>query len=392
LLLAHAIRKNAKTLADAQTTYKQNVVAVNTLITSVLTSQLPTLNQNPPDWTTFTNAYVQANSDALGWVNNVLARLLEVPGNVQNYNSIISQLLQDAKAQGTTLVSQPTNQTALQILNQDLNGLSGQLNLIVTFISGAVTAIQNFGDKLPDMATQLQTIATQSAVAAKADQAQIAKLNADIQKLNADIKSLTAAIVALSIADGIALTLGTVATIALWPVGALVWFALGPAVAVATTYIALDAKQIVADKAAIEGDQKLITGITADVATLQVLTTNFASMAAQTEVIEGNLRSILEAWQTLETDVNAAITDVRTAMADTSSANFQAVVNDVNNAITEWNAAYAQAGSLALTLNVNNAQLQFGMTPSQVQSALASGTQMNVIQYYNRSVSRIKAA
>jgi hypothetical protein len=90
--------------------------------------------------------------------------------------------------------------------------------------------------------------------------------------------------------------------------------------------------------------------------------------------------------------VNAAITDVRTAMADTSSANFQAVVNDVNNAITEWNAAYAQAGSLALTLNVNNAQLQFGMTPSQVQSALASGTQMNVIQYYNRSVSRIKAA
>jgi hypothetical protein len=35
--LAHAIRTNSKSLALAQASYKQNVVEVNTLMTSVLT-------------------------------------------------------------------------------------------------------------------------------------------------------------------------------------------------------------------------------------------------------------------------------------------------------------------------------------------------------------------
>ena len=88
---------------------------------------------------------------------------------------------------------------------------------------------------MPSLATNLQTIATDSTKAANADQAQIDKLNADIDKLHDEIKSLTAAISGLGIADGIALTLGIVATIAAFPEGALVWFVLGPAIAVAST-------------------------------------------------------------------------------------------------------------------------------------------------------------
>ena len=105
--LAHAIRKNVASLAQAQTTYKENVIAVNTLVTSVLTSSLPTLNNNPPDWTEYVTAYTAANADALGWVNNVMARLLDVPDEVQGYNPIISQLLTDAQAQATILKATP---------------------------------------------------------------------------------------------------------------------------------------------------------------------------------------------------------------------------------------------------------------------------------------------
>ena len=392
LSLAHAIRRRAVTLGQAQSTYKQDVVAVNTYITGVLTSSLPTLNTNPPDWQSFVTAYEQADSDALTWVNTVMARLLDVPQEVQNYNTIVSQLLQDAKTQATTLVSQPNNQTALQILDNDLTGLSSQLNIVVTFISGAVTSLQNFGDVLPDMATQLQTIATNSANAANADKTKIATLNADIQSLQADIKSLTAAIVALAIVDGVALTIGVVATIALWPIGAVVWLVMGPAVAVATTYIALDAKQIVADKAQITQDQNAITGLTADVATLQLLATNYSNMAGQTTVIQNDLQAILTEWQTLESEVNAAIADIRTAMTDTSSENFTAVVNDVTDAINEWTLAYNQAGSLTLDLQVNNAQLQLGMTPNQVQSALSGSQTIGIIQYYNTIGGQRRAA
>ena len=101
---------------------------------------------------------------------------------------------------------------------------------------------------MPALAAALQAVADKSAHDAGADQPKIQALLDDIDALQADIKSNTAAIVALAITDGIALTLGTVATIALWPVGAPVWFVMGPVVAVATYEIAMDAINIENDK------------------------------------------------------------------------------------------------------------------------------------------------
>lgn len=392
LSLAHAIRKSSDSLVQAQTDYKQNVVAVNTVMTSVLGSSLPTLHQVPPDWQSFVSAFEAANGDALNWVNTVMARLLNVPQEVVGYNAVISQVLQDAKSQSETLVAQPTNQIALATLNQDLTTLTNQLGLVTSFISGAIVALQTSRDTLPDMAAQLQSIADKSTVDANADQAQIDKLNAQIDQLKADIKSLTAAIIALGIADGVALTLGTVATIALWPVGALVWFMLGPVIAVASTYIALDAKQIEADQASIKSTLSIIQGITADVATLHVLAHNFADLATQSVAIETNLQAVLAEWQTLENDVNAAVTDIRTAISDASSTNFTAVLNDVNEAISEWNDSYAQAGSLQLDLQVNNANLEYGMTSAQVQSAMAGAKTVDLITYYNQLSQQRKVA
>tara|TARA_B110000902_G_scaffold37769_1_gene39939 strand:+ start:9548 stop:10741 length:1194 start_codon:yes stop_codon:yes gene_type:complete len=385
MALAKAFNKNAVSLAVAQTSYKQNVVAVNTLVTSVLSSNLPTLNTNPPDWNEFVSAYEKADAGALTWVNNVMARLLNVPDEVRSYNDTITQLLVDAKTQGETLVKDPSNKTALSILNTDLNNLNSQMALIVTFITGALNAIKGFKDVLPVLATNLQTIADDSTKAANADQGQIDKLNADIDSLHAEIKSLTAAIVALAIVDGIALTLGVVATIAAFPEGALVWFVLGPAIAVASTYIAIDGLKIKADNAAIKADEQQITGLTADVATLHILSKNFAAMSAQTVEIEANLQAILVEWQTLETDVNSAVTDIKTAVAvaDASTANFSNVVAEMDDAIAEWAAAYKQAGDLHIDLNVNDAQLEVGMSAADVQAAASQGKTQSIITYYN---------
>lgn len=384
IMLSTAIKRNALSLAQEQNTYKQNVVAINTQITSVLTSRLPSLNTPPPDWQDFINAYEKANTGALKWVNNVMGRLLDVPDEVQDYNSVITLLLQDAKTQASTLVSNPSNAAALQILNNDLTQLSNQFNLVSTFISGCVQSIQNFHDNLPELANQLSIIATKSTKDAKADQQQIDALLADITKFQNDIKSLTAAIIALGIADAAAITLGLVATIAAWPFGAVVWLVLGPAVAVATTYIALDAEKIKADKAKIEADQKLITGITADVAVLHALAKTYTDLTTQTTEIERSLQAVLAEWQQLESDINAAITDIRTATAGASSSSFEAVLNDITDAISEWNAAYVQAGALHLDLQVNTAQLSVGMSENEVKNSLGTGTSMSIIAYYNQ--------
>ena len=42
----------------------------------------------------------------------------------------------------------------------------------------------------------------------------------------------------------------------------------------------------------------------------------------------------------------------------------------------------AQAG--ALNLDLNDAQLQIGMTSSQVQSTLATGSKISILKYYNQ--------
>ncbi len=384
MALAQAFSKNALSLAVAQTSYKQNVVAVNTLINSVLSSNLPTLNQTPPDWDQFVSEYEKANSQSLDWVNNVMARLLDVPDNVRNYNDSITQPLANAKMQAEALAKNPDDKGALAALNADLTNLSSQLGLIVTFISGALTSLQNFKDVLPSIATELQTIADDSTKAAKADQAQIDKLNKDIDNLHDEIKSLTNALIGLGIADGVAITLGVVATIAAFPVGALTWLVLGPAIAVATTYIVLDAEKIKADKALIEQDEKEIKGLTADVSTLHILSKNFAAMSSQTVAIEDNLQAILAEWQTLESDVNDAVTDIRTAVADTSSADFNGVVSELADAATEWEAAYKQAGALHLDLNVNNATLQVGMSEDEIKTATAAAQTTGIIEYFNQ--------
>lgn len=384
MALAQAFSKNALSLAVAQTSYKQNVVAVNTLINSVLSSNLPTLNQTPPDWDQFVSEYEKANSQSLDWVNNVMARLLDVPDNVRNYNDSITQTLANAKMQAEALAKNPDDKGALAALNADLTNLSSQLGLIVTFISGALTSLQNFKDVLPSIATELQTIADDSTKAAKADQAQIDKLNKDIDNLHDEIKSLTNALIGLGIADGVAITLGVVATIAAFPVGALTWLVLGPAIAVATTYIVLDAEKIKADKALIEQDEKEIKGLTADVSTLHILSKNFAAMSSQTVAIEDNLQAILAEWQTLESDVNDAVTDIRTAVADTSSADFNGVVSELADAATEWEAAYKQAGALHLDLNVNNATLQVGMSEDEIKAATGAAQTTGIIEYFNQ--------
>ncbi|HEY9402753.1 MAG TPA: hypothetical protein VIQ24_08655 [Pyrinomonadaceae bacterium] len=382
--LAQAIQQRATPLAEAQNTYKQNVVMVNTFVTSVLSSKLPTtLSSLPPDWQAFMTAYEQANATALNWVNIVMARLLDVPGDVQTYNNVISQVLQDAKQQATLLSGNPGNRTALDTLNADLTTLTNQFGLITTFLSSAITNLRNFKSSMPTLGVQLQTIAQKSAADAQADQKQIDQLNKAIGKLNDDIASLTTSLILLGITDVGVLTLGVVVTIALWPLGALVWFMLGPVVAVASTYIALDAEQIKADKAAIYQKQQEITGLTADVSILNLLANQYTAMAGQTAQIESSLQAILAEWQTLETDVTQAVTDIRSAISDTRSTDWGAVVSDLNDAITQWTAAYAQAGALAITLQVNNAQLQPGMSSADVQQAMAGGQTMDIIQYYN---------
>lgn len=378
-----AIRTRIPRLAIANAAYKTNVVTVNTYVNNVLTASLPVVPVQPKDWQAYITAWEAACGDALTWVNQCMARLLTVPQDVQSYNSIIALLLGTAVTQTNALIANPNDQAALAALTNALNTIPGQLTVVETFISGAVQALQNFQDVLPAMAGQLQNLSNLAIADNNADQAQIATLQADVTRLQNDINSLTAAIVALAIADGIALTMGIIASIAAFPVGLLTWFVLGPIVAVATTFIALDAKQIEADKAAIQQDQTQMSELTAACSVLATMSTTYSGLANQSQTIQTALQAVLTEWQAMSADVAAAIVDIQTAITDTGAASYQAVLADLQGAQTEWQAADTQAAGLVLDINVNNAQLQIGMSQSAVQQTLAGGQVSDLLTYFN---------
>jgi hypothetical protein len=332
--LARALKTRRPSFVAATTTYQTNVCVVNTYVNNVMNTYLPTVPVQPKDWQDYVTAWEQANSVALNWVNTCMARLLNVPQDVQNYNPTISALLQDAIVQTQALIANPGNQAAKLALENDLKTLPQQLLLVENFVSGAITALQGFQDQLPNMATELQQISTLAIADNNADQQQIAQLQQQIQQLQSDINSLTADIIALGIADAAALTLGLIASIAAFPVGLATWLVFGPIVAVATTYIALDAEKIIADKNAIDTAQTSMDNLTASCSVLATMSTTYGSLADQSQTIQAALQAVLVEWQALSSDIAVALTDIQTAVSDESSANYAAVLSDLEGALT----------------------------------------------------------
>jgi phage host-nuclease inhibitor protein Gam len=383
--LATAIGKHTDALGEAQTTYKEDVGVVNTFINAVLSSGLPGIHNPPPDWAEFATAHENAEAAARLWVNEVMARLLSVPKDVARYDDVIAATLANAGAQAGKLVENPNDAAARGLLETDLEVLADTLKLVNVFIQGSVKAVDEFSDTLPTMASELQKIATRSATDAKADIALINELNSSVQELQQDIKDLTKALIGLGVADGVALTLGIIASVVAWPVGLVSWLFLGPVVAVSTTYIVLDSEKIVADKAKIKYDQEQISGLTESVATLQLLATQYQTMVTETSEIETRLGAILAVWQLLETDVNAAIADINAAIAEADAGAYEAVATDIATAAQTWQEADAVAGGLEMKMAVNTASLSLGMSGSELETALAGGESIDLITYFNRA-------
>jgi len=382
--LTQALRARRSSFVAATTTYQTNVCVVNTYVNNVMNTYLPTVPVQPKDWQDYVTAWEQANGVALSWVNTCMARLLNVPQDVQGYNAAIAALLQDAITQTQLLIKNPGDQAAKVALENDLRTLPQQLQLVETFVSGAITALQGFQDQLPTMASDLQQISDLAIADNNADKAQIEALQQQIKQLQSDIDSLTAELIALGIADAAALTLGLIASIAAFPLGLATWLVMGPVVAVATTFIALDAEKIKADKDAIDAAQTNMDNLTAACSVLATMSTTYKTLADQSETIQTALKAVLAEWQVLSSDIAVAISDIQTAVSDESSADYEAVLSDLQGALGEWNSAYTQAGGLVLDLQVNTAQLQVGMSQSDVQSALAGGQSIDLITYFNQ--------
>lgn len=380
MTISQAIQNSAQTVAAAQLTYLQNVVAVTTAMTAVSSASLPVLNDPPANWAQFTSTFTQAKTNAQAWVNDVLSRLLDVPDEVDQNNSIITNLLTNCSSYATAL-QQGSNPEFLSALNTDLGLLTSQLQTVTIFITSCQQAVSSFNDNLPTLLQQLQALVTDFSNTENADSAEITTLQANIVQLNSDISTQGSLIATEGVLAGAAIYIGRISG---WtPVGVLVKLLCFATVAASTYGIDMAANQIANDKATIAQDTTEMSQYTQDIASCQVLVNYFTAFVNEMSAITASVQAVLTQWQTMQSEVNAAVADVQKALADVKGAAFNNALVDLQNAASEWTAIDKLAVSLEIQINVTTANVEPGMTASQVQAAVAGSSYQDVISYLN---------
>ena len=247
-----------------------------------------------------------------------------------------------------------------------------------------VDSITVFKNRIPEIAKELRHIVDLSKESVGVDRNKIDKLNKEIQQLNDDIKKLSLEIAGLAITDGIAVILGSVATIAAWPFGLVSWLVLGPAIFVASTFIVLDSIEIYNDKKKIEAAQGDVNDLESSIVVLDNLAIQFEEMSNNVSLLESHAQAVLNEWLLLEQDTKDALEAIKASLNNTDNDNFQTVCEDLENAQTEWNNVYMQASLLNIDIYINDAQLEAGMSQSEIESATQNGKTVTIFEYYNR--------
>ncbi|MCS4508738.1 hypothetical protein [Xylophilus ampelinus] len=382
MLLSQAIVKNAGNLASAQQIYQQNVATVTSAMTGVSQTSLPALNYPPPNWAQFSATLIASKTNAQQWLDEVLVQLYSVPQNVESNYQAIQQAITTCAGYATSLQSNPDPST-LAFLQEDLQNIASQLGFSSAFISSCQQAVSSFNDGLPTLLSELDTLVTDFTDAEQVDQGQIAQFQSDISSLNADISSQESLIVGEVVMAGAALYVGRISG---WtPVGCLVKFLCIATIAGATYGIDVAANQIAADKANIVNDTNQMNEYTADVATCVATVQVFTKFVNDMAAVASSVEAVLEQWNTFEADIKAAIADIKAALSDSENAAYSAALDDINAALVEWNAVDELAVNLTLSVNYSQADIQVGMTPAQVQTAVAGAAHQDIISYLTTS-------
>lgn len=384
LTLLSGFRQAHQELVSAATDYKTDVTTVDQYSISVAMLSNPILNHPEViDYEAFITELTTAKSKAMYFSDSILANMEELPGQILGYNGIFSDAIAEALTDVNTLKTNPQNQTAKSDLVDTLTILSKKLGVFLSEVTDLYNRLSTYSTDLPVQAAELTELANTAAAGQNVDTAKLAVLNTDIQNLRDEISSLTAAIIALSITDGIALTLGAIAVIAAGPIGMVTWIFLGAAIAAATTFIAIDATKIKDDQDKITSDLTDTDAYTTDAATLQTCADTYTELSKSAVSVQENMKRIMDAWNEIISDINDTIGHIQNAESEIDQSVWTDIETELDSALSEWTELMADLTPLNVTISGNTAQLKVGMNSNDVGTAVQNATTMDFTDYLN---------
>jgi hypothetical protein len=380
-----------RTAADATDPYREGLWTVVLYAAQVRAYQLPTLN-NPDQWPGGAKAYAQAQDTwanttgtLQGWSLSTLRNVIAIPQELINASSqnIIPGL--NASIEITRLLinnpSSPSLRSALngqlQLLNILFGSYSSQISALITSLEGQATVFD--AD-----AQVMKTLAAQALATAGNEKHLIEQLNQKIDSLNADIKAAAVAIAGGSLVGVLGIGMGILAVVLAPATGGVSLFLLVPAILITAggaAIIALNAKKIEDDKAAIAALNGQIGKASGDITLLNAMSQTLTGFAGQVDKLKSALGAIVAPWQASENYLTTTINQINTIEKPTTE-NWTQVEGELNDILTGWNNLITEMNRLKADAQVApNSNLQIGMSSEQVQQAMNSAPKVSLLQY-----------
>ena len=320
-----------------------------------------TIDQQLAEWySTFMKQFADAKIHSMAWTNTIAPNLVGIPTGIANYAFTFNLNMININSALGALQQDPSNQQAQQSLLQGLqtllSGFRAQLGFSTTFQTEDIDAFTN--DLTADAAT-MQAAIDSAQCTVGYDQTQVDGLLSDIANLQSAINKWQTVVIAAGIGAGVAFFVGAV--IAIFTFGAGLAFGIvGVAAGIATLIAAeVEIQQLAAkigqDQVSMSNLNQQIAGLTAMMGQLNIVISLAQASGTQIQLIN-------QAWQVLEQEITAVITDLQNAEGDLSSLNLVALQNDLNSANNDWQTLrsfcltiagiqYATATPATVTLN-----------------------------------------
>lgn len=372
------------TESNVQNDYAKKLIEVNQFMIGILKSEIPAVYPAPAHLSEYAEQLKTAQASALRWNSTINSRLLSVPKdsieNLNNLKELFEKAVQDAK----DLQSDPQSDYLRKQLANKVKQSKRGIEDIISEVEDLINKLDLFHSDMPKQAEALKAISKLMLQDSAADSKKVKELQDAINKMNREIDSLTAAIIGLGIADGAALVLSGLALLA-GPVGMVTWIFTGAAIAVATTYIVLDAIQISALKDSINAKAKEIGDYNTAIAVLNTQADTYQKFADTTIALQENLKYMIVEWKKIVTGLEEVEKEIETASAAYDKNDWKSVEEDFTKAREKCELITGPIQNLDISnMQGSNAKIEIGMSPAEVKKRMDNSNTVSIVDYIRK--------
>lgn len=365
--------------------YKTNILLLNSYVTGIVTTSLPTFNILPENYAEYLKFYGAAQLEAKKWVKTIYTNLIMVPGVIADRTGITQKTLNDAQTYLERIILKPDDGFAVMMFQQDLKDAQAVIDNMISTNQLLLDQLNDYQSTSLDIIQDNLKCLTETMMAgADVDERKIAELISRINALERDIKSQTTSVVggSLLVVTGIVMCSlalftgwGTVAGIA----GAV---ACGGIAIAGGSIVGTSSRKIMDDKEEIKNAQAKCSLYEQDIAALKTAADTFDKFCLQMDEMKGYLADIIEVWQTIHDELGELHNDVEEASQEFSRQDWEQVRSSLQSAAEVCGRITVWMGDLDISdIQATDAVIAPGMTEEEIRTALKAGNTISFEEY-----------